>query len=572
MKAKKIYDFFTIIVGLSPFFYWVITRINQDGWWDELISLKEYALVSLDTVTSTYPDPNNHILFNLINNLFIKILGFRNFYEVLDYMYNLRILQAFFALITIYYAFIIIRIFFNKEYAFIIVATLCSTVPFLNFSLQLRGYNLSMMFTAMIIFHTWNYSYQKRKIDIIILPLLIFFSLYTIPSNIYFLLALFVTVLFDWKRKRSDYKKGIESKHEKKKKQQQLSSVFRKIDKTYLQLILAASIGITICFIAYLPIIENLLNNRFVTKAPQERLYVITTLLPQILKSFFSAKWLLLPCIPIYFFLWLNTKKRNTYSTNHKLRYLIIIFLLPFLLIVIHNKLPFQRTFIMLTPVFSLIISVLIIGLIEKLSLKPNYKHLVLSILSIYFICTSFIELSGNDKQLNLNLQSEVREQNIYRNYYLSRDFNPHNVAKRIAKMNDIKMPVVMLDELDRVSLTFYLEKYDIPSQAVIRIQQNPVTANKQNFNHVGLIQKSVGKNQDINYMQIPCNLPVGDKLNPYFLLLELNNQKPPFQKFILLSAYPNRIMEIEKKMNNYHFEKINSKDFVTLRKVQKKI
>ena len=180
------------------------------------------------------------------------------------------------------------------------------------------------------------------------------------------------------------------------------------------------------------------------------------------------------------------------------------------------------------------------------------------------------MELENNDKQLSLNLQSEIREQNIYRNFYLTKDFTPHALAKKIAKMENPKTPVLMLDELDRVSLTYYLEKYDIQSQAVIRIQDKPVNLKGQNYNQVGLIQKSVGKNIDLNFMQIPCNLTLNPKLNPYLLLLSLNSQ-PASGKSILISAFPNRVKEFKSKIDQYQFNEIDQGSFVQLYEVSKK-
>ena len=578
MEIKRNNRFLNIIIGIvgfSPFLYWVFTRINQDSWWDELISIKDYALVSFEATITTYPDPNNHVLFNLINNLYTRLFMDRDFYEILDSMYILRALQAFFALVTIYYSYLIVKKFFSKNNATIVVGVLCSTVPFLNFSLQLRGYNISMMFTVMLIFHAWNYFDGKKKIDVVVVSLLVFLLLYTTPSNVYFLGALCVTILFNWKRERSLLREQIKSNKQKKKKQQKSLSVsiFKELNKTYFKLGLAVLVGMIFTYIAYLPVIENILNNRFVSNAPEERGYVLTELLPIILQSFISARWFLLLLVIIVFLpskFKLKAESEIRSLSMHRIISLIFMFLLPFLFAFIHNKLPFQRTFVLLAPVFAILLSIGIIQLIERLKFRKNYQPLLFLVVAIFLGVTGFRELNKNDKILKSNLQSEIREQNIYRNFYLAKDFTPHDVAKKLAKINRTGAPVLLLDEIDRVSLVFYLEKYDLLSQLVIRIQKQNVNVKGQKFNHVGLIQKSVGKNQDIEFMKVPSNLSMGAKLNPYLLLLSLNRQST-FDKHILLSAYPNRVNEFIEETDQFKFTEIDKSSFVGIYEVENK-
>jgi hypothetical protein len=568
MKIQKFNYYFILAIYLSPFIYWLTIQLNQDIWWDEITSLKDYALVNFSTTVTTYPDPNNHILFNLINNLFTRVINIRDFYEILDYIYTLRILQAIFASITIYYSYLIVKKFFFKNYAPLAVAALTSTIPFLNFSLQLRGYNLSMMLLVTIIYHSWNYIDHKKTIDLIVLPLLIFSLLYTIPSNVYALLALSITILVDWKIRRNLFQNKLKLKKNKSRKQKQQSSVFQNIDRTFLLLVLVSLIGIVFCYVAYTPVMDDLLNNRFVNPEPKDRLLVLNTFLPDIFFSFLSARWLLLLLIPVSILIWRKTSITETPPNKYRLWYLIIIQLSPFFFLAIHNKIPFQRTFVVLVPIFALTISILIIEFIQRV--KSNHKVLILFLLSVYMITTSFIEINHNNEQLNLNLTNEYREQNIYRNYYLSQNFKPHDIAQKITQINKTNSPVLMLDELDRVSLTFYFKKYDIESLGIVKLERKSTIIGNQNYSHQALIQKSNGKNKDIQYMNFSCNLPNTDRLNPYLLLLEMTNPTPPFQEFILLSSFPNRVKKIEAKMLNYEFEKTEPVGFAILRKVQK--
>ena len=119
------------------------------------------------------------------------------------------------------------------------------------------------------------------------------------------------------------------------------------------------------------------------------------------------------------------------------------------------------------------------------------------------------------------------------------------------------KAPVLLIDEIDRVSLMIYLEKYNIISQSIVNIQNRKVSMNNQTFNQIALIQQSVGKNKDVGYMQVPCNLDPENKINYYSLLFSINNSKFPDEKLLLVSAFPNRVKDVENQLKDEKFEQI---------------
>src|ERR1017187_5194429 len=330
-RYKNVVFILILLIELSPFIFWIINHLFQDAWWDEIISLKDYALVDFKTTVTKYPDPNNHILFNLINNLFTRIFGLRNIYETLNYIYLLRCLQVFFACITILYSYIIVRNFFSKDHSFIVVGILASTIPFLNFSLQLRGYNLSMMFFVMLIYHVWNYLESKKKIDLLLFFLLTFLLIYTLPSNIYAFIAFAITILYRWNKERIINKKEMVLTIKTKNK--------TKIgdNKRYLLLFLFGLLALLAIYGAYTPIMDTLLNNRFVIKEPENRLFVLNAILPDVINNLLSRRWIIF--FIILAGIWLKLKTKKNIPNESKLLELLFIFVMPFVFMFVHNKL-----------------------------------------------------------------------------------------------------------------------------------------------------------------------------------------------------------------------------------------
>lgn len=555
MNFSKLHKISLVTLGLIPFAYWCIKKIQQDLWWDEIISLKDYALEGFTTTVTVYPDPNNHILFNLMDGLIVKIFGWTNIYEVLNNAFILRTFQAIIALLTVVYTYKIAAKFFSKKFAFISIAFLCSSIPFLNFSLQLRGYNLSILLLVMCVFYTWSFISNKKIGNLILTSTLVFASLYTLPSNIYFFFAFFLTLLFDCAKGLFVLKSKTDKKN---------------LKQTYLYLFLGLFIALSLCYLAYTPVLDTLLNNRFVDATPRKKAYVLNTLLPSVITSFFSYRWLLLLLpIPLLIFR-KKIRKNKVYGGNDKTFHFFLFVLLPFVFLSIHNKQPFERTFVVLIPFFALFISSLTIKLLECFEDKLLLKSTLSYGLVIYICSTAIYQLYCNEQSLDLNLTKGKREQNIYRNYYLADNFQPHKLAQFLSAKEQNK-EVLLVDELDRVSFTFYLKKYNIQSQSIIKIMEKTQMINGKKSTHLGIVQFSGDRTQDIKYQQYPCVLPPIGKQTNYFFISELNFQKTPKKECILLSCFPKKMDDFKQSLKNYITEDLDPVGAAHLLKMKKK-
>ena len=535
-KKSRSINFLLLGIGILPLLHWMFEHVHQDAWWDELISLKDYALVGFKDSVTLYPEPGNHIFFNLFDNVVSRIVGVRDFYEMLDHLWKLRLAQGLLAIGTCVYVFLTVKRFFSERYASLAAIILASTIPFLNFSLQLRGYNMSMFFVSMVIYHGWSYLDSRKLPHVIITGLVSFSLLYTIPSNVYFLFGLSAVIGLDWliqfrsKSKPTDDKKG-------KKKKVKGPSLF---SFPHLWVLAAIGIGSGITFVAYQPVLEQLLDNRFVSKAPPERTFVLTMVFPSVMEAFFSFRWLLL--IPVLggLFFWL-TKKELDFNRK-KLMQVLVVFLLPFLFLFLHEKVPFERTFVHLSPVFAILVAGISALFLEGLKLSETAKQGIVALLAIYGFGNYIWQDNEINTHLDKNLERNKREQNIYNAFFLADNFQPHSAVKEFLALNDTNAAVMLVDELDRVSYLYYLEKYDIVSYAMIKIQPKQVEAQGRKFTHVGMFQKSQGKGNKPAFQQIPANLDDKNKqYNDYLLLTQVVSQIERGKNLYLFTGFPKK-------------------------------
>jgi len=543
MKQNNIFSLIIAAVGMVPLVYFFSAHLGQDAWWDEIISLKDFALQSFATTFTEYPDPNNHIFFNTLNNIISRIIGVRDIYSMLDNLLVMRLLQGLIALGTLCYSFLFVRKFFNKKNAVLVILIITTTIPFLNFSLQLRGYNMSMFFVIMVMFHLWKFMENKSTRDGILTAVGAFLLLYTIPSNIYFLFGLGLILLYDL---RVEYRSGKKNTSKKGKK------MVRKplLKYPHLRAVLFISAGAILALLAYIPVIDNVLNNRFAGNEPSDRYYVLVKVFPEVFMYFLSYRYLIL--IPVLGGLWFVLRKGGDTTVRRRSLYILVLFLIPFVLLFIHNKSPFHRTFILLAPVFAIWITILTSYFIDRLKLKYIAETSVMVLLALYLTGTAVYELRRVDKRLDNNLLKAKKEQDIYYNFYLASNFQPHATAEFLKASAEESASILLVEEIDRVSLLFYLEKYDLESYSVIWVKKQVNEVRGNTYSHLGMYQKSNGKFQDVSYQQIPANLPPEDaRYNKYIFMVSLVSQINKGYNIYLVSAFP----ELTKEAYDLYFQ-----------------
>ena len=163
--------------------YW--SHLDLDYFNDEIYTLKHFVFCSLEKTVLDYHVPNNHILFNLINNLYARLTGLETFHQALQQPLRLRLLPLFYALGSLY---LVIRIAWSRvnPYAGVLAGlALITTIPYFNFAFQLRGYGLSAFLLLALVYVVGRREKTnglRRGLGLVVLTALLF---YAVPSNLY---------------------------------------------------------------------------------------------------------------------------------------------------------------------------------------------------------------------------------------------------------------------------------------------------------------------------------------------------------------------------------------------------
>ena len=420
-----------LCLGIIPFAYWTYEYINIDLWYDEVYSISNFVLGGFEKTLFNYPLPNNHVFFNLTSQLISRFLNIRDLNQIAEHVYVFRLFQALITIFTAYYSVQTLKIFYKLDYSLLVIPILFTTIPFMNFSLQLRGYNMSSLFLIMIAYHTWAFIEKGGRLHSVFIVISSALLIYTIPSNIYMLasilIILFLFFLYHKNQKQADA-------------------------KAYYRVIYLIILGVGITILLYLPILKDIIFNKFSSKEANSIFYSLE-LLPQLFFAFLSKRYLLviLFIIGSWFFVRKSTKKEKEFFL-----FFLLLFILPLILSFLHQKHPFQRVFISLSPIFAILITVPIIKLLQKI---PNNSITAISafIVPIYCMIVFQNEVKNNDVEISDRLVNRGEmTQNIYQNYYLSDSFNQKETIKYLKSISGNKT-IIMYNQLDYHSTRLYL-------------------------------------------------------------------------------------------------------------------
>lgn len=434
-----------IILGVIPMIFWAFRYLNFDLWYDEVYSLEHFALVDFSTTVFYYPAPNNHIFYNLINQIVSRIFGIRDIISAEKYSVIFRLFQLLLSVLTSYYLIQFVKKYFNSKSTFVVLVILFTTIPFMNFSLQLRGYGLSTLFLIMIVYYSMDYFEARKNKTLVFLAVLSCVLMYTIPSNLYSIVGIFtaIGVFFTASFWNKDYQNV----------------------RACIKVLLAMGIGMCIAAVFYIPIWEDLIHNKFSDKSATgtfQSLGIFIASIPQ----FFSKRYLLLLLIIPGIYLLINRK-----FLKQKVVYmgLLIIFVIPYIASFVHQKSPYPRVFITLAPIFVLLITIPGIIFLDFLSSKK--RQILQLLVPLYCIGVFIYEVNKNDTLIEENLlKNNAISQNLYQNYYLANFFQQDKTIKHLSAINK-GTPIVMFQQRDEPSTELYLKKYHLDAQKIETIK-----------------------------------------------------------------------------------------------------
>lgn len=186
------------VAVVIPFFVlsWKLI-LPRDLWGDELYTLQNYVLNEDPLYPATvYDYPNNHVLFNLVLGVVARSLRITDFSAAVRETTLLRIGLFWVPALTFLFMGLSARRF-GKRPAFTAVLLLAVCLPFYAWSLQLRGYGLSMMLLSALIYAILRQRAAPSHAAEIAIVGLTAALIYVIPFNAALLSGLGVAALWN---------------------------------------------------------------------------------------------------------------------------------------------------------------------------------------------------------------------------------------------------------------------------------------------------------------------------------------------------------------------------------------
>lgn len=428
----------TILIGLTisiPFLIALLRILNLDFWYDEIFTLRHFVFTSIKTTLTYYPLPNNHILHNLLNNVYLKVLGIRDLSTLMNTPYKIRLLHFFYVLVTIAFVYRIGTKFFNREIANFSIIIFVTSIPLYNFALQIRGYVLSVMLVSVLIYFIFAYEKDPTPGKFLGIGITVAFLLYTIPLNLYPVLAFGIIYLFNFWRRRV---------------------------KKFLYIVIALISGVITSILFYIPVWKNVINNRFVKSQGLFHSEILLEIFPKVIYYFISARYLIIAIILIGIILnykEIKSQKERLVPIIENSKAFLVVFILPFIFSYIRGDKAWDRIFINILPVFSIGLGTLLYFALLNRRLKGKMVYITLGII-IYSYATFAVQLAKVDSLAKRDILEGKKTQSLYYNYYIS-DYKPRRLLQDFLKSKKQNIPVILY-QCDIEAMPAYLNKFKI--------------------------------------------------------------------------------------------------------------
>jgi hypothetical protein len=423
-----------LAVMVVPLLAWLTRLINLDFWYDEVFTLTNFVLVPISKTLTDYSFPNNHVLFSLLSNLYLRMVGINELGSLLDHPWILRLLPLCFSLGALTYVYLTGRRFLGQLPAQISLAILVTTIPFYNFAVQIRGFSLSFLLVSALFYHTLCYEQNGRRPHALVTVLASALALYAIPLNLYFIATLGAWFLFSGTTRN------------------QLPKLRKR--RLFLAGLLALGTGLAVLF--YAPMLRSVIDNRFVRSHGLFNSSTITSVMPQVLNYLVSLRYLLLVLAAIGVLVALRNRRSRSPGSDRMLFMLLVLVLGPFLLSFTRGDLPFLRVFMNLAPVFALLLGTVVARSIGPVPWLRSRGWLVVLVVVGYCNATFWLGLDRVSKHIRTDIEVGRKSQDIFYNYYQA-FYRPMAIVTLLKdQVTRRPAPVVCLD-FDQAALPEYL-------------------------------------------------------------------------------------------------------------------
>ena len=169
--------------------------INNELWQDELYTLKHFVLVPVQKTVTDYHSTNNHVVFSLIENMYLKAIGVRELSSILDRPYIARLVPFLFTILSVVVLYVGLKKNTGTKLAITSTIIYASSLQVFTFSCQVRGYSLDLLLCILLFVSIINYYSSKRFGQLITATTSSLLLLINLPSAVYLHLSIILVFL-----------------------------------------------------------------------------------------------------------------------------------------------------------------------------------------------------------------------------------------------------------------------------------------------------------------------------------------------------------------------------------------
>lgn len=411
MKKQHLLPLFWWILVLVPFLIWLLRYLNLDLWEDELTTLRYFVFVPFKTTLTYYPYPNNHIFANVLHQLYLKSTGM-TLADIMDAPFKIRAVYLLYIPLLLGYGYKTGKMIGGQICGLLMPLILLTTIPYYNFCLQVRGYGWCILLVAMLLYYLLQYEKQPSKKSGFIILIISVLLLYTIPSNLYLILAIIGFYML-WAMGQMFFKKD------------EFSVVLKKNGQIILLLILSIALAVLL----YVPVLKTLLNNPYVDSAGFLNTYTLFTTTPLVMMYFVSDRYVLFALAVLGLGIFLKKRTKVDPKKSKFVGLCLAMLSLPFFICFVHGGNAYQRIFTPLIPIFVLLMAFGLSQFFKKMQWSERTNWLAL--LVVFFYCQACFAygIAKIEYRVVSDMDKGTINQNIYYNYYQV-NFEPAKIAK----------------------------------------------------------------------------------------------------------------------------------------------
>lgn len=414
------------------------TPLQLQLWNDELYSLLYFQRVPPLRTLTDYHETNNHVLFNFIQNGWIRILGSPPVRELLAAPWQLRLLPLCYAIVTALTLFFgLLRRYGPGIAAFGLCLLLCS-IPYYNFALQARAYGMLIMLGTLQLFSFIGYLERGGWRRLWSGAIWAFMLFYAHPAGLYLIVGWVVAALLSFSsdlRRNDGYRQ-----------------------RAYYA-IGAWMCGLVLAGIAYLPVMTAILHNPWVgTRKVSAGSFFHDTVL-SVLRQLAGGQlgiYLLLGALVLG-----SGLLRAAPGERRLLAFCVGVvagtYLMPLLRL---DEAP-QRTFTMLIPYLCAGAAIALAGARRSFPGIPALA-LLAPLLTVLLVGLFPRQLHQRNRNIELAIRSGQELGSIEAGYYLYR-FNPLEAVLEAKRQAQAQHRNVYAAIAYRQELPHYLEAFGMP-------------------------------------------------------------------------------------------------------------